>query len=75
MNEWQFVLLTANENKMAMYLNGEQVAIELGTKDLATDALDFFTGYRATVDNIQFFDRLLEPEEVKRVYDFGKNNK
>ena len=75
MNEWQFVLLTANENKMAMYLNGEQVAIELGTKDLATDALDFFTGYRATVDNIQLFDRLLEPEEVKRLYDFGKNNK
>ena len=71
-NEWQYVVLTANENKMALYLNGVLVANGEGTKDLTTDALDFFTGYHATVDNVQLFDRLLEPEEVKRLFEFGK---
>jgi hypothetical protein len=72
MNEWQFVVLTANENKMELYLNGQKVASAEGTKDLTTDALDFFTGYHAAVDNLQMFDRLLDAEEVKKLYEFGK---
>ncbi len=70
--EWQFVLLTANENEMALYLNGEQMAKGSGTKDISTDAFDFFVGHPAIIDNLQLFDRLLQPDEVKRLYEFGK---
>ena len=70
--EWQFVLLTANENEMALYLNGEQVAKGAGTKDISTDAFDFFVGHPAIIDNLQLFDRLLQPDEVKKLYEFGK---
>ena len=57
---------------MEFYLNGQKVASAEGTKDLTTDALDFFTGYHAAVDNLQMFDRLLDAEEVKKLYEFGK---
>ena len=67
---WNFVVLTANENHMALYLNGAQVASGIGTKDLSTDAFDFFTGHHAIVDNVQIFDRLLEADEVKRLYEY-----
>ena len=72
---WQYVVLTANENQMALYLNGELVASAVGTKDIATDALDFFTGHHAFIDNVQLFDRLLQSDEIKRLYDFEKNKK
>ncbi len=67
-NKWQYVVLCANEEQMTLYLNGELVASGIGTKDIATDALDFFTGHHAIIDNLQLFDRLLEPDEVKRLF-------
>ena len=70
--QWQFVVLSINENESGLYLNGEQVAKGIGSKDIATDALDFFVGHPAIIDNFQLFDRLLQPEEVKRLYDSGK---
>lgn len=69
LNEWQYVVLTGNENQMALYLNGELVASAIGSKDIVTDALDFFTAHHASVDNIQLFDRLLEANEVKKLYE------
>ena len=69
---WQFVVLTANENQMALYLNGVVVASAAGTKDITTDALDFFTGHHAVASSVQLFDRLLDANEVKRLYDFAK---
>lgn len=69
LNEWQYVVLTGNENQMALYLNGELVASDIGSKDIATDALDFFTTNQAIVDNIQLFDRFLEANEVKKLYE------
>jgi hypothetical protein len=65
---WQYVVLTANENEMALYLNGALVATATGTKDITTDALDFFTGHHAIADNVQLFNRLLNADEVKRLY-------
>ena len=70
--QWQFVVLSINENEAGLYLNGEQVAKGIGSKDIATDALDFFVGHPAIIDNFQLFDRLLQPEEVKRLYEAGK---
>jgi len=70
--EWQFVLVTADEKSMAVYLNGTQVGTSIGTKDITTDALDFFVGTPAIIDNLQIFDRLLQPDEVKRLYEAGK---
>ena len=70
--QWQFVVLSINENESGLYLNGEQVSKGAGSKDIATDALDFFVGHPAIIDNLQLFDRLLDANEVKRLYDFGK---
>jgi hypothetical protein len=70
--EWQFVVLSADENSMALYLNGVQVATAPGTKEITTDAFDFFVGHPALMDNIQLFDRSLNADEVKRLYEFGK---
>lgn len=69
LNEWQYVVLTGNENQMALYLNGELIASDIGSKDIATDALDFFTTNQAIVDNVQLFDRLLEANEVKKLFE------
>ena len=69
LNEWQHVVLTGNENQMALYLNGELIASDIGSKEITTDALDFFTTNQAIVDNIQLFDRLLEAKEVKKLYE------
>ena len=71
-NEWQFVLLTADESQASLYLNGEIIATAPGSKDIATDALDFFVGHSAILNGLQVFDRLLQPQEVKQLYLFGK---
>jgi hypothetical protein len=69
---WQYVVLTASENEMSLYLNGTKVASGPGTKDITTDALDFFVDHSVTLSDLQLFDRLLQPLEVKRLYNFGK---
>jgi hypothetical protein len=71
-NVWQFAVLSASEKQMDLYLNGEKVASGPGTRDITTDALDFFVGHSAVLSGLQVFDRLLEPLEVKRLYEFGK---
>ncbi len=73
-DEWQYVVLTANENQMDLYLNGEKVASGLGTKDLITDAFDFFTGHHAIVKGVQMFNKLLLDDEVKRLYKAATEN-
>jgi hypothetical protein len=69
---WQYVVLTASENEMSLYLNGETVASGTGTKDITTDALDFFVDHGVTLSGLQLFDRLLQPGEVKRLFESGK---
>lgn len=71
---WQYVVLTANEDQMSLFLNGEKVATGPGTKDLTTDALDFFVDQKATLANLRMYDRLLDSEEVKKLYDYGKKS-
>jgi hypothetical protein len=71
-DKWQFIVLSADENEMALYLNGEKVASGNGTKDISTDALDFFVDNNLSLNNLQLFDRLLQPIEVKRLFEFGK---
>lgn len=65
---WQFVVLTANETEMKLYLNGEKVATAAGTKEISTDALDFFMGHSALTSGLSFWDRALEESEVKSLY-------
>jgi hypothetical protein len=45
------------------------VASDIGSKDIATDALDFFATQHAIADNIQLFDRLLDANEVRKLYE------
>ena len=71
-NVWQYVVLTANENQVCLYLNGEKIASGPGTKDITTDALDFFTGHNVVLNSLQLFDRFIQPIEVKRLYDVEK---
>jgi len=65
---WQFVVLTASEKEMCLYLNGEKVATAVGTKEITTDALDFFLNHTATVAKLKVFDRPLEENEVKNMF-------
>lgn len=67
-NTWSFVLLSADEKEMSLYLNGEKVATGPGTKDISTDALDFFVDHGAYLSELKVFDRLLNAEEVKHLY-------
>ena len=66
---WQFVVMTASEKEMSLYLNGEKVATAAGTKEITTDALDFFFGHNATIAKLQVFDRQLEENEVKKFFE------
>ncbi len=66
---WQFVVLTASEKEMSLYLNGEKVSTAVGTKEISTDALDFFFGHNASIARLQVFDRPLEDFEVKKMYE------
>jgi hypothetical protein len=70
--KWHFVVLTANEGQADLYLDGALVASGPGSKDINTDALDFFTGHHAAAQSVQLFDRMLNADEVKRLYDAGK---
>ena len=54
---------------MGLYLNGEKVATAAGTKDISTDALDFFFGHNATIAKLQVFDRTLEEVEIKKLFE------
>ncbi len=65
---WQQIVLSVSEQQASLYLNGVLIASGNGTKDIITDALDFFTTTNATVDNLQLFDRFLDKEEVKRLF-------
>ncbi|HAN38826.1 MAG TPA: hypothetical protein DCQ29_07975 [Chitinophagaceae bacterium] len=67
-SKWHFVVLSASEQKVTLYLDGMQVATGNGTKDIMTDALDFFTGCNGTVQAVQLFDRYLQLDEVKKLY-------
>lgn len=64
---WQFIVLTADEKQMNLYLNGEKIATGLGTKNITTDALDFFMGHNATIADLQLFNRPLQDQEVKKM--------
>ena len=62
-------MLTAREKEMCLYLNGEKVATAAGTKEISTDALDFFFGHNASIAKLQVLDRTLESEEVKALFE------
>jgi hypothetical protein len=66
--KWYFVVLTASETEMKLYLNGEKVASAAGTTQITTDALDFFMGHSAVTSGLSLWDRALEESEVKDLY-------
>ncbi|MFZ4456879.1 MAG: FN3 associated domain-containing protein [Bacteroidales bacterium] len=68
-DEWQFVVLTATEDAMNLYLNGDKIATAPGTLNITTDALDFFLNHTATVANLRVYDRPLDAVEVKQLFD------
>lgn len=65
---WQHIVLTVSEQKSSLYLNGVLIATAIGTKDIMTDALDFFINTNALIENIQLFDRYLEKDEVDHLF-------
>lgn len=66
--QWQHVVLSANEQETSLYLNGTLVAKGAGTKDITTDALDFFTDMNVMVDQVELFDKYLSSKEVERLF-------
>jgi Concanavalin A-like lectin/glucanases superfamily/Chitobiase/beta-hexosaminidase C-terminal domain len=70
-NTWQHIVLASSEDGVVLYLNGKPIAKAAGTKDITTDALNFFTSMNVTIDQIQLFDRYLNVKEIERLF---KNN-
>lgn len=70
-DKWQFVVLSADEKQMNLYLNGEKIASGPGTKNITTDALDFFMGHNATIARFELFNRSLLDQEVKKMNNAG----
>jgi len=68
LNEWQHLVFTAGEDSIHIYLNGVLVAAAAGTKDITTDALDFFSAMNVTVDEIELFDACLKEREAKQLF-------
>ena len=66
--KWYFVVLTASETEMKLYLNGEKVASAAGTTEITTDALDFFMGHSAVTSGFSLWDRALEESEVRKLF-------
>ena len=71
-DQWQFVVVTATESQMCIYLNGEKVASGPGTKEITTDALDFFLGHNAIIEKLHLFNRPLDEKEVKNLFSEDK---
>jgi hypothetical protein len=68
MNEWQHLVFAASEDSISIYLNGVLVATAIGTKDITTDALDFFSNMNVVVDEVELFDAYLKELEVKQLF-------
>ncbi|MFZ4572606.1 MAG: LamG-like jellyroll fold domain-containing protein, partial [Bacteroidales bacterium] len=69
---WNFLVLSADEKQMSLYLNGEKVASGQGTKYISTDAMDFFMDHQAAIGRLQLFNRPLDDQEVKLMHESGK---
>ncbi len=67
-DKWQFVVVTASESQMCLYLDGVRFATGPGTKEITTDALDFFLGHNATFAKLKLYNRPLADQEVKQLY-------
>ena len=71
---WQHVVMTGNENELAVYLNGERVSSGPGAPTLTTDALDFFSDHPASVDRVRIFNRVLKAEDIKQWFEWERQH-
>jgi len=71
---WNQVVLTANPTESRLFLNGREVARGEGSKELATDALDFLDGHAATLGEFRVYERVLTPAEIARWFDATHKN-
>ena len=69
---WQFLVISADEKQMIIYLDGEKVATGMGTKNISTDAMDFFMNHQAAIARLQLFNRPLQDQEVKLMHESVK---
>lgn len=65
---WHHVVLSASENSMNLYLDGQLVALGNGTTEISTDALDFCLDHPAVISDIQIYEYPLSGDEVKNIY-------
>jgi hypothetical protein len=70
--KWYHVVLSASEEQMALYVDGEQVATAPGSTKIATDALDFFLNHHAIVENIRIYNVALPKKDVETLYRLGR---
>jgi len=73
--EWRHVVLTGDENELALYLNGECVATGPGAPTLTTDALDFFSDNAAVVESLRIYNRVLSAGDIKQWFEWEKDQK
>lgn len=71
--QWQHVVLSVSEQETNLYLNGKLIAKGAGTKDINTDALDFFSEMNVLIDKVELFDRHLSSKEVEQLFNYKKN--
>ncbi|MEK8018671.1 MAG: choice-of-anchor D domain-containing protein, partial [Candidatus Parabeggiatoa sp.] len=79
-DEWNHIALTVNTSgKRIFYINGQQCGTnnftdEFGNNQCGTYSTPHLTiadNFGSSVDELQIFDRILTPEEVKATYDAG----
>lgn len=66
--KWYFLVFSINEKESHLYLDGIEIDKGLGSKEVTTDALDFFQGHHAEIKSIELFDRVLNARDVNYLY-------
>lgn len=68
-NQWNYVVMTASESEIKLYLNESLVSVSPGSTQIKTDALDFLLNTHAYVRKVIIYNRVIDESEVKLIND------
>ena len=65
---WNFVVVTMDQDQLAIYINGKMVASGAGLAKINTDTFDFFPKTPAYVRYVSLHNRVLTARDVLALY-------
>lgn len=68
-DQWNYVVMTASESEIKLYLNESLVSVSPGSTQIKTDALDFLLNTHAYVRKVIVYNRVIDESEVKLIND------